>query len=75
MLAIPVLADLAFIWGPAVVSIALSLFKWSGIGGLHARSCIAGGLFPDNGCFTGVAELSRGGHQLPAVLARGASTT
>jgi len=25
MLAIPVLADLAFIWGPAVVSIALSL--------------------------------------------------
>jgi multiple sugar transport system permease protein len=54
MLAIPVLADLAFIWGPAVVSVALSLFKWSGIGGLHARSCIAGGLFPDNGCFTGV---------------------
>jgi multiple sugar transport system permease protein len=54
MLAVPVLADLAFIWGPAVVSIALSLFKWTGIGGLHARSCIAGGLFPDNGCFTGL---------------------
>lgn len=54
MLAIPVSADLAFIWGPAVVSIALSLFKWTGIGGLHARSCIAGGLFPDNGCFAGL---------------------
>jgi len=56
MLAIPVLGDIAFIWGPAVVSIALSLFKWSGIGGLHARSCIAGSLFPDNGCFTGVSN-------------------
>jgi multiple sugar transport system permease protein len=56
MLAIPVLGDIAFIWGPAVVSIALSLFKWSGIGGLHARSCIPGGLFPDNGCFTGVGN-------------------
>ena len=53
MLAIPVLADVAFIWGPALVSVALSLFQWSGIGGLHARSCIPGGLFPDNGCFTG----------------------
>lgn len=53
MLAIPVLADLAFIWGPALVSVALSLFQWSGVGGLHARSCIPGGLFPDNGCFAG----------------------
>lgn len=53
MLAIPVLGDLAFIWGPALVSVVLSLFQWSGIGGLHARSCIPGGLFPDNGCFTG----------------------
>jgi multiple sugar transport system permease protein len=53
MLAIPVLGDLAFIWGPALVSVALSLFQWSGIGGLHARGCIPGGLFPDNGCFTG----------------------
>jgi multiple sugar transport system permease protein len=53
MLAIPVLADLAFIWGPALVSVVLSLFQWSGIGGLHARGCIPGGLFPDNGCFTG----------------------
>jgi len=56
MLAIPVLADLAFIWGPALVSIALSFFRWSGIGGLHARSCIPGGLFPDNGCYTGVSN-------------------
>src|SRR5579859_6636003 len=56
MLAIPVLGDIAFIWGPAVVSIALSLFKWTGIGGLHARNCIAGGLFPDNGCFTGLGN-------------------
>jgi multiple sugar transport system permease protein len=53
MLAIPVLADLAFIWGPALVSVALSLFQWNGIGGLHARSCTGGGLFPGNGCFYG----------------------
>lgn len=56
MLAVPVLADLAFVWGPALVSIALSVFRWSGIGGLHARSCIPGGLFPDNGCFTGAGN-------------------
>jgi ABC-type sugar transport system permease subunit len=53
MLAIPVLGDIAFIWGPALVSVALSLFQWNGVGGLHARGCIPGGLFPDNGCFTG----------------------
>ena len=54
MLAIPVLADLAFIWGPALVSVGLSLFDWSGIGGLHASACVPGGLFPVNGCFAGV---------------------
>jgi multiple sugar transport system permease protein len=53
MLAVPVLGDIAFIWGPALVSVAMSLFQWNGVGGLHARGCIPGGLFPDNGCFAG----------------------
>lgn len=65
MLAIPVLADLAFIWGPALVSVALSLFDWSGIGGLHARSCIPGGLFPDNGCFYGVQNYHQAATNYP----------
>ena len=65
MLAIPVLADLAFIWGPALVSVALSLFDWSGIGGLHARGCIPGGLFPDNGCFYGVQNYHQAATNYP----------
>ena len=65
MLAVPVLADLAFIWGPALVSVALSLFNWSGIGGLHARGCIPGGLFPDNGCFNGVQNYHQAATNYP----------
>ena len=34
MLGIPLLADLAFIWFPAVASVLLSFTNWSGIGGL-----------------------------------------
>ena len=56
MLAVPVLADLAFIWGPALVSVIFSFFRWNGIGGVHARSCVPGGLIPDNGCWTGVSN-------------------
>jgi ABC-type sugar transport system permease subunit len=65
MLAIPVLADLAFIWGPALVSVALSLFQWNGVGGLHARNCIPGGLFPDNGCYTGLQNYHQAATNYP----------
>jgi multiple sugar transport system permease protein len=54
MLAIPVLADLAFIWGPALTSVALSFFQWSGVGGVQLRSCRPSTFIPDNGCFFGV---------------------
>jgi multiple sugar transport system permease protein len=54
MLAIPVLADLAFIWGPALTSVALSFFQWTGVGGVQLRSCHPTTFIPDNGCFFGV---------------------
>jgi multiple sugar transport system permease protein len=54
MLAIPVLADLAFIWGPALTSVVLSFFQWSGVGGVQLRSCHPTVFIPDNGCFFGV---------------------
>lgn len=56
MLGVPLLLDLAFVWLPALSSVALSFFTWSGIGSLHARACKKA-LVPgisDNGCFTGV---------------------
>jgi ABC-type sugar transport system permease subunit len=65
MLAIPVLGDLAFIWGPALVSVALSLFQWNGVGGLHARGCIPGGLFPDNGCYAGLQNYHQAATNYP----------
>jgi multiple sugar transport system permease protein len=54
MIAVPVLADLAFIWGPALTSVALSFFQWSGVGGVQLRSCHPTVFIPDNGCVFGV---------------------
>jgi multiple sugar transport system permease protein len=56
MLGIPILVDLLFIWFPALASIALSLFRWNGINGLHATTCKpppAPSLL-QNGCYYGV---------------------
>jgi multiple sugar transport system permease protein len=36
MLGVPVLADLVFIWFPALASVVLSFTSWNGIGGLKA---------------------------------------
>ncbi len=54
MLAVPVLVDLAFIWGPALVSVLLSFFQWNGVGGVQLRSCRPSTFIPDNGCVFGV---------------------
>jgi multiple sugar transport system permease protein len=54
MLAVPLLADLAFIWGPALASVVLSFYQWSGVGGVHLRTCVPSTFIPDNGCFFGI---------------------
>jgi multiple sugar transport system permease protein len=42
MLGIPVIIDIAFIWGPALASVGLSFFTWNGIGSLHTKSATPG---------------------------------
>ena len=66
MLAVPVLADVAFIWGPAVASVVLSFFKWNGINGIEARTCHGGGLIADNGCFYGIQNYVRAATNYPS---------
>ena len=65
MLAIPVLADVAFVWGPAIASVAVSFFQWSGVGGLHARGCHPSSFIPDNGCFFGVQNYHQAATNYP----------
>ena len=40
MVGIPLLFDLAIIWGPTIVSIVLSFTNWNGIGGITAKNFI-----------------------------------
>jgi multiple sugar transport system permease protein len=57
MLGVPLLLDAAFIWFPALSSIALSFTKWTGIGSVHLKACPqvnpAPGI-PQPGCVFGV---------------------
>ncbi|HEV2373855.1 MAG TPA: sugar ABC transporter permease [Streptosporangiaceae bacterium] len=54
MLAVPVVLDLVFIWGPAIASVVLSFFQWSGVGVPHLRACHPSTFIPDDACFFGV---------------------
>ena len=66
MLGVPLIIDLAFVWGPALASVVLSFFKWSGVGGLHPRACRPpGGLIQDNGCFDGIDNYVRAASNYP----------
>ena len=57
MLGVPLLLEAAFIWIPAVGTIALSFTKWTGVGKVHLQSCkslpsVPG--IPQPGCLYGV---------------------
>jgi multiple sugar transport system permease protein len=57
LLGVPLLLDLAFIWFPAFASVFLSFTKWSGVGGIHLKSCSSAGRLPgipQPGCLFGV---------------------
>ena len=52
MVGIPLLVDLALIWGPAIVSFLLSFTNWNGIGSITARNLV--GLRNYEDLFSGV---------------------
>jgi ABC-type sugar transport system permease subunit len=56
MLGIPILADIIFVWGPAIASVLLSFTNWNGIHGLHASTCKPPPTpaILNNGCWYGV---------------------
>ena len=57
LVGIPLLADLAFVWAPALGTVFLSFTQWTGVGPLHYKSCnafpTAPGI-PKPGCLYGV---------------------
>src|SRR3954451_5500341 len=58
LVGIPLLLDLAFIWFPALASVALSFTKWTGVGDISfTKPCtkpLLPGLPAKDGCFYGV---------------------
>ncbi|HYU66783.1 MAG TPA: hypothetical protein VEK09_08525, partial [Jatrophihabitantaceae bacterium] len=57
LLGIPLLLDLAFVWLPALASVLLSFTKWTGVGGIHLKSCSNTATLPgipQPGCLFGV---------------------
>ncbi|EDY46736.1 carbohydrate ABC transporter permease [Streptomyces sp. SPB074] len=54
LLGVPLLLSLAFVWFPALGTIALSFFRWNGVGDLHTKACDpALPTVLNNGCVTG----------------------
>jgi ABC-type sugar transport system permease subunit len=57
LIGIPLLLDIAFVWFPALASVGLSFTNWTGVGGIHWKSCnqfvtVPG--IPKPGCLNGV---------------------
>jgi multiple sugar transport system permease protein len=62
LLGIPLLLDLAFVWFPALATVALSFTKWNGVHGVDfftsCKKALAPGI-PQPGCFFGVQNYSQ----------------
>ena len=55
LLGLPILIDLAFIWGPTLATVGLSFTKWNGVGGLSSKTCQPNvPSILNNGCLFGV---------------------
>src|SRR3954449_11089431 len=69
LVGIPLLIDLAFVWFPALASVALSFTKWTGVGHVSfTKPCtkpLIPGLPAKDGCFYGVQNYDRAFNRYP----------
>ncbi|MEW2347747.1 sugar ABC transporter permease [Streptomyces sp. NPDC006684] len=66
LLGIPLLLSLAFVWFPALGTIALSFFRWNGVGDLHTKTCDpALPTVLNNGCVTGLQNYHQAATNYP----------
>jgi multiple sugar transport system permease protein len=62
MMGIPLLLVAAFVWLPALATVALSFTKWTGVGGIHLQACTPNSAapgIPQPGCLFGVQNYNQ----------------
>jgi len=69
LVGVPLLLDLAFVWFPALGSVALSFTKWTGVGSVsftkHCTKSVIPGLPQKGGCFDGLQNYDRAFNRYP----------